>query len=248
LFISQQEPDVQVFLRQQGWLGPPQTAQMPLSQISEALPQVPSAQQGWPAAPQVLQMPLSQARVTEEHWFPAQQTFPEAPQLWHVPETQRAPGVHWPPMLPPRQHGCPMPPQALQIPAAQTNPSSQRSPVQQAWPLVPHAAQLFLLAQTLSSPQVAPTGLQMLRAPDSPLSQQPVLQAFPLQQGWKSPPHPAHEWEARHRSPSVQVLPTATQVCFLVSQHPVLQLSLAQQGCPGAPQALHRAAEQTVPA
>jgi hypothetical protein len=77
-----------------------------------------------------------------------------------------------------------MVPQLLQVPALQTNPSSQRSPPQQGCPLPPHAAQLFLLAHTLLTPQVAETGLQRFRVPEIPVSQQPVLQALPAQQGW----------------------------------------------------------------
>jgi hypothetical protein len=67
LLSSQQEPDEQVFLAQQGWLAPPHAVHTPLWQISEALPQEPSAQQGCPTAPQSLHMPLSQARPSDEH-------------------------------------------------------------------------------------------------------------------------------------------------------------------------------------
>jgi len=129
----------------------------------------------------------------------------------------------------------------------QANPEEQRSPTQQGWPLPPQAPQAFLAVQTLSTAQVKPMGLQVVLPPARVVTQQPVLQ-LPEQQGWKSPPQPAHCCEARHRSPPVQLLPTATQVCFWVSQQPAEQVSFAQQGWPGEPQALQSPAEQTVPA
>jgi hypothetical protein len=138
----------------------------------------------------------------------------------------------------------------LHVPPSQTYPAEQRSPPQHFWPLPPQAEQVLAAVQTLSTPQMSPMGRQTgLGPPEArPLRQQPVLHFLPLvQQVCISPPQPAHLPVGRQRSPAEQVLPVAMQILLLVSQQPLLQVSLAQQGWPGPPQTLHCPAEQIVP-
>jgi hypothetical protein len=81
--------------------------------------------------------------------------------------------------------------------------------------------------QTLFGPQTAPTATQVFC--ERPL-QQPLVQTSPGQQGMPVPPQPAQLFEGRQRSPLLHELPTATQVAFVGSQQPVVQLLPAQQG------------------
>ena len=71
------------------------------------------------------------------------------------------------------------------------------------------------------------------------VSQHPVLQRSPAQQGWSLPPHPAQCPSAEQRSPRVQALPVARHTCEYTSQHPASHTLPAQQGLPGVPHVWH---------
>jgi hypothetical protein len=109
--------------------------------------------------------------------------------------------------------------------------------------------QALTAVQILLSPQPEFTTMQVL-APEGLVLQQPVLHRSPAQQACPFPPQPAQRWVGRQRSPLEHAAPTAAQVLVvrLRSQQPTLQLSPAQHGWVGVPQALHSPREHTVPA
>jgi len=69
----------------------------------------------------------------------------------------------------------------VQLPAAQASPESQRLLAQQASPLPPHELQALIPVQTLSTAQRWPLSTHVFVA--DVVSQQPVLQTSPAQQG-----------------------------------------------------------------
>lgn len=84
--------------------------------------------------------------------------------------------------VPPRQHGCPDPPQVSQVPSAQAKPVSQRSPPQQGSPDPPQSTQVFALSQSVVSLHRSPIARQT--PPEGEVvSQHAWLQVSPLQQG-----------------------------------------------------------------
>jgi hypothetical protein len=93
---------------------------------------------------------------------------------------------------------------------------------------------VFLAVHTSVAEHLSPTARHVF-ALATVVSQQPVLQLSPAQQGCPTPPQPAH-LPASQRSPAVQVAPTARQVNAPGSQQPVSHTLPAQQGLPGVPQ------------
>jgi hypothetical protein len=80
------------------------------------------------------------------------------------------------------------------------------------------------------------------------VSQQPVLQASPAQQGWPWPPQPAQVPEARQVSPAAQGCPASMQRRGApVSQQPAEQVLPAQQTSPAPPQVWQVPCRQAVP-
>jgi hypothetical protein len=98
--------------------------------LKQQPPLHPFWQQGCPAAPQATHLPPEQTCPGAVQRLPEQQACPEAPQVPHAPELQAEPLEQVTPLprqtplsqQPPEaqvlaaQQGCPLPPQASQIP------------------------------------------------------------------------------------------------------------------------------------
>jgi hypothetical protein len=188
-------------------------------------------QHGWLSPPHAWHVPALHV-CPEGQAPPGQQGWLGPPHDWHAPATQVCPEPH----APPRQHGWLGPPQLVHFPDAQEKPAPQRLSAQHACPLAPQSEQVFAPVHTLPSAQRDPAAWHVFDAA-TVVSQQPVLQVSPAQQGWPSPPQPAHCPDPRQRSPFWQAEPEVRQICAVASQHPLSHRLPGQHGPPGVPHA-----------
>lgn len=235
---------------QGGQVPPPQSTSvslpflMPSLQVADAV-QTPLLQT-WPEAqelPCATQVPPTQQPPLEQVLI-AQQGWPGPPQATQVEPLQTVPALQ----VPPLQQGWPALPQPVQMPEAQVSPVGQslalaqpQAPATQIWPDM-------LVVQLLQTCPLEPQADAAVPATQVfVLSQQPLVQVLPAQQGWPAPPQATVQVPEVHVSPLLQAVPLqqgwpeAPQGAVVqvpeVQTKPLLQAVPLQQGWPEAPQA-----------
>ncbi len=221
-----------LFAMQHGSLGPPQPAQLLFwHEVNGDVHATLLPQHAWPGPPHVPppHAPFLQAPVPPLHMLP-------------LPTHVRVERSQQPPLLQsdPSQHGCPGPPQAVQLFwLSQASPEvTQKLPLheppfmapwQQLWPSAPQRVQEPLKhIPTCIEPQVDP---DMTHCP-STQQRLPVHESI-AQQGCPPPPH---VWSVPSTHTDVPVpSPRARQVPPLQQPPPVHAVPLVQQASPGCP-------------